>query len=310
MEEPLTPERIFLGTSGYFYPNDWKGIIYPKDLKNSDMLEYYARFFYTTEINSTFYNIPQIRTTEAWANYPLIYSAKIPQLITHEAKLELSQVVDPFTQYLQMMSPLFQQKKVLALLLQLPPSFGNQEELHWDRLERFAQYWQEIVKTKFITHNLEPPYMVVEFRHMNWMKEKTFDLLQEYGLVYCAVVEPKLPPRLDITNEELFYIRFHGFGKKPWFNYNFSREELLKWADNLKSLVPDTQTPSSPRKIAIYFNNHFSGYSVKNALFLARNMNLPVKNQAESLQKPLYALHDPSSSSENKSKQSSLDDFF
>ena len=308
MEEQLSPEHILLGTSGYYYPDDWKGIVYPKNLKNADMLEYYSKFFYTTEINSTFYNIPNIRSTEAWAKRPLIYSAKIPKLVTHDAKLELSEIIDPFVQYMNQMEPLFQAEKVLALLLQLPPSFGKEEEIHYDRLERFAQYWQELARKKFTLKNRKTPYMVVEFRHKNWMKDKTFDLLREYGLVYCAVVEPKLPPRLDITNEELFYLRFHGYGKNPWFNYNFTNDQLNEWVYKLSPII-DSAKKNPKKRVALYFNNHFSGYAVKNALYLARKMNLPHKNGEDCLQKPLYALNDPSCASEGK-KQKSLDEFF
>ena len=52
MEDKTFPEHIFLGTSGYYYPDDWKGIVYPKNLKDNEMLDYYTKFFFTTEINS------------------------------------------------------------------------------------------------------------------------------------------------------------------------------------------------------------------------------------------------------------------
>jgi uncharacterized protein YecE (DUF72 family) len=242
-----------------------------------------------------------------------MYSAKVPKLVTHDAKLDLSEAVDPFLQYMSQMEPLFQAEKVLALLLQLPPSFGNEEEVHRERLEQFAQYWQEVVNRKFTSKNRKAPYMVVEFRHKTWMKDETFDLLRDYGLVYCAVVEPKLPPRLDITNDELFYMRFHGYGQKPWFNYNFTEDQLNEWAEKLTPIIDSAQKKENqrkkPRKVALYFNNHFSGYAVKNALFLAKKMNLPHKNGKDCLQKPLYALNDPSCDSEGK-RQRSLDDFF
>jgi uncharacterized protein YecE (DUF72 family) len=308
MEDKLFPKQVFLGTSGYYYPDDWKGIVYPKDLKNSDMLEYYSKFFYTTEINSTFYNLPSINSTKTWAKKPLVYSAKIPKLVTHDAKLEFSEIVDPFSEYLNLMQPLFNENKVLALLLQLPPSFGKNENLHFERLEKFAQYWQDVSKARFISKQRIPPHLVVEFRNKNWMKDKTFDLLREYGLVYCAVVEPKLPPRLDITNDELFYIRFHGYGDKPWFNYNFTNDQLNEWASKLVPIMESIQKRKG-RKAALYFNNHFSGYAVKNALYLAQKMNLPHKNPSECLQKPLYALSDPSCKSEG-GRQKSIDDFF
>ncbi|MBN2154893.1 MAG: DUF72 domain-containing protein [Candidatus Lokiarchaeota archaeon] len=316
MADQMSPEVVFLGTSGYYYPNDWKGVVYPKNLKDSDMLEYYTRFFYSTEINSTFYNIPNLQSTEAWARRPLIYSAKIPKLITHDAKLDLSKAVDPFILFMHQIRPLYEQEKLLSLLLQLPPSFGKEEELHYDRMEKFAQYWQDYVQQHFISKHIKPPYIVVEFRHKNWLKEESFALLRAYGLVYCAVVEPLLPPRLDITNEDLFYIRFHGYGQKPWFNYNFSEEQLNEWAEKLNPIVQSAQaTINQPkkRKVAIYFNNHFSGYAVKNALYLAQQMHLPHKHDLSCLQKPLYTLHDTSCSFQDESKaklQKSLDDYF
>ena len=145
------------------------------------------------------------------------------------------------------------------------------------------------------------------------MKDETFELLREYGLVYCAVVEPLLPPRLDITNDELFYIRFHGYGDKPWFNYNFPNERLDEWADKLSPIVQNahkSSTKPKKRRAALYFNNHFSGYAIKNALYLAKKMNLPHKNGMDSLQKPLYALNDPTCTDGSGKKQKSLDDFF
>jgi len=316
MVDQISSEVVFLGTSGYHYPDDWKGIVYPKNLKDSEMLEYYTKFFYTTEINSTFYTIPNIRSTEAWSRRPLIYSAKIPKMVTHEAKLDMSKAIDPFLQFMRQMYPLYESEKILSLLLQLPPSFGKEIEKDRDRLELFAQYWHAYVQEQFISKNLKVPYMVVEFRHKNCMNKEYFDLLHEYQLVYCAVVEPVLPPRLDITNEELFYIRFHGYGQRPWFNYEFTEKELNEWAEKLTPIVQSAQSSANQpkkRKVAIYFNNHFSGYAVKNALFLAQRMNLPHKNGLNSLQKPLYALNDPSAVSEDGfkgKKQKSLDDFF
>ncbi len=43
---------IHIGTAGYSYP-DWIGPVYPEGIKKGEMLEYYAREFAFTEINST-----------------------------------------------------------------------------------------------------------------------------------------------------------------------------------------------------------------------------------------------------------------
>ena len=100
--------------------------------------------------------------------------------------------------------------------------------------------------------------------------EKTFALLREYHATYCIVVEPLLPPRMDITTEELAYIRFHGFGSKPWWNYLFSSEELDLWAKKIQQSIQDHP---KIRHVA-YFNNHFSGNAIKNARDLLPRVNL------------------------------------
>jgi len=102
------------------------------------------------------------------------------------------------------------------------------------------------------------------------MTEKTFALLREYHATYCIVVEPLLPPRMDITTNELAYIRFHGFGYKPWWNYHFSSDELDLWAGKIQQSLE--QHPKI-RHVA-YFNNHFSGNAVKNAQDLLPRLNL------------------------------------
>ncbi|MHA2018581.1 MAG: DUF72 domain-containing protein, partial [Promethearchaeota archaeon] len=113
------------------------------------------------------------------------------------------------------------------------------------------------------------------FRHKSWMKDNTFDLLREKNVAYCAVIEPEIPPRMDITRNDLFYLRFHGFGKKPWWNYSFSDEELSNWGE----IINNTLSENSNLIKVTYFNNHFSGYAVKNAMDLMPKMGVkPVQD--------------------------------
>jgi uncharacterized protein YecE (DUF72 family) len=155
------------------------------------------------------------------------------------------------------------------------------------------------------SQDFNPPNLAVEFRNNNWFKEDsiedTFNLLEEYKLTYCAVVEPLVPPILRIPSESLFYIRFHGFGSKPWFNYNFSESELQDWAEKLKPILNRINHKNPPEsKAVLYFNNHFSGYAVKNALYMAKILDIPVKNNTKNLTKPINIL---------TKSQHSIDDF-
>lgn len=56
---------IKLGTSGFSYP-DWKGTVYPKKLKQAEMLEYYEQElgFNCCELNFSYYRLPDPYTLD------------------------------------------------------------------------------------------------------------------------------------------------------------------------------------------------------------------------------------------------------
>jgi uncharacterized protein YecE (DUF72 family) len=47
-------------------------------------------------------------------------------------------------------------------------------------------------------------------------------------VAYIIVDEPLLPPDANLTSD-LAYIRWHGRGIRPWFNYKCSEEQLDEW---------------------------------------------------------------------------------
>jgi uncharacterized protein YecE (DUF72 family) len=55
---------VRLGTSSWKF-DDWKGVFFPR---SGDELAYYARFFNTVEIDSTWYATPSRRVVKAGEN--------------------------------------------------------------------------------------------------------------------------------------------------------------------------------------------------------------------------------------------------
>lgn len=100
---------------------------------------------------------------------------------------------------------------------------------------------------------------------------ETFELLRDHQAIYTTVIEPLLPPVIQVTDPRAVYIRFHGFGQNIWFNYDFQPPEVQDWANKV------TATLSQTKQVNTYWNNHFSGYAVKNALELLKYMNLAPK---------------------------------
>jgi len=259
-------KKILIGTSGWGY-DEWLGPFYPKSLKKEDYLSYYSEIFYTNEINTTFYNIPSKWVVKSWADKTpsdFLFTAKVYQSITHEHKLDIDGCFRDLQIFLDAMDPLIASNKLLGFLIQLPPSFNKGD--HFGNLKEFIRHWPGNPKE-------EGYHLIIEFRHLSWMVDDVFEYLKKKGLTYCAVIEPLLPPRMDVTDPQLAYIRFHGYGKKPWFNYDFKEEEIRKWAISINEVV------NKADQVGIYFNNHFSGYAAKNSLMMMRELDIHPRNE-------------------------------
>jgi len=264
----MTERKILIGTSGWGY-DEWVGPFYPKGLRKEDYLLFYSEVFYTNEINTTFYNVPSRQIVDNWvSNTPkdFRFSAKLPQSITHEHKLDVDICLEDLNYFLKAMAPLIDSKKLLAFLIQLPPYF--KKDKHFSNLREFVDKWPG-------NPSKEDYYLVIEFRDKSWMDKKVFNYLEDNSLTYCAVIEPILPPRMDITNPTFSYIRFHGYGKKIWFDYFFSEKEIKEWVNPIREVIQNSG------KVGIYFNNHFSGYAAKNSLMLMKELDLKPKNSPE-----------------------------
>ncbi|MGQ4832934.1 MAG: DUF72 domain-containing protein [Candidatus Asgardarchaeia archaeon] len=252
--------QILIGTSGWSY-KDWVGIFYSSE---DNMLEQYWRIFNTTEINSTFYEYPSsgfIKFIAYRSPRGMIYSVKVHQDITHKKMLKTHLAVDrDLKKFLNLVSPLKETNKLGVLLLQLPPKSPKQ-------IPTFEEFL-----------NLLPNEYkwAVEFRHDDWLSDKYFNLLEKYNVGYVIVDEPLLPTILKVTSS-FAYIRWHGHGKRPWYYYLYSVDELKNWIPRVKQLEKECDI------LYGYFNNHFNGYAVINALQMLKLLGIANKKQLEKL---------------------------
>lgn len=240
-----TLSELFFGTSGWSY-KEWVGPFYPKAGK---MFSYYAKFFNTAEINSTFYRYPtkgMIYGLNKNAPSGFIFSVKLPRLITHEKRLDSSQnVKSDLTRFLELLEPLSARNRLGCILIQLPPSFRYDRDL--DNFEAFLE---------MIPKGYD---FAAEFRHKSWMRNETWKLLEKHNIAYCIVDEPLLPQDIHLT-ANFVYFRWHGRGSQPWYDYHYSEEELKVWVPKIE------KTLNQVDKAYGYFNNHFHGYAVENCI--------------------------------------------
>jgi len=236
--------KILLGCSGWSY-KDWVGPFYKAEKES--MLKAYSEVFKTAEINSTFYAYPSKGTVLGWLKYTkpeFVYTAKLPKLITHQKKLNPEVgIEEDVKRFCELMQPLQLDGKLGCILVQMPPGIKFDIRL----LEGFFK----ILPTEY--------RFAIEFRDLSWLQEETWRLLEKYRIAYTIVDEPLLPPEVKVTTD-IAYIRWHGKGKRPWYNYCYEKKELEPWIPKVK------ETAKKSEKVYGYFNNHFHGYAVKNCL--------------------------------------------
>ncbi len=257
---------LSVGTSGYSYPEWLDAGFYPPGTPARGMLAQYARAFPVTELNYTWYQMPKAATMERML--PRVpagfgFAAKLTRSMTHE--------IDPDGWRSQVglfrngIAPLVQAGRLLAVLIQLPPSFKR------DRQHRL--YLSQLLET------LAGLPLAVEFRHRSWAVDRVFVELENRGVTLVTVDVPNLPdlfPPLDVvTNPDLFYIRFHGRNARGWrsgnmqkqFDYDYSADELLQWSAGAIPRMAD----QAQAGIA-FFNNHVRAQAPRNASMLAEQL--------------------------------------
>jgi len=251
--------KILLGCSGWHY-NDWVGPFYREEDKSK--LAVYSRVFKTVEIDSTFYRYPTKGMVLGWLKYTkpdFVYSAKLPKLITHKKKLDPAKGIEEnLNNFLELMEPLQLDGKLACLLAQLPPGL----KFNINLMESFFSLFQPKFR------------LAVEFRDWSWLRDETWRLLEKYNVAYAIVDEPLLPPEVHVTSD-IAYIRWHGRGEHPWYNYHYKTEELQPWVPKVK------ETAQKAGKVYGYFNNHYHGYAVKNALEMAEMLGEITPEQRE-----------------------------
>lgn len=250
---------VHIGTSGWSYKDDWKGIFYHSA---TSLLEQYLTYYDTAEINSTFYSLPKpnfIKHLSEGINPKKFFTAKIPRAVTHDNRLDLSgEGGEVLSEFFNLMTPL--KSRIWALLIQLPP---------WD-VDKMGDL------EGFLTHLDDSFRYAIEFRHESWLNSRVWSLIEDHRIAHVIVDEPKLPVNTRITTD-FAYIRWHGHGKKIWYKYRYSLQELKEWVPLIERLKLETDT------ILGYFNNHFFGYAPFNALELLQLLELITPKQEEKL---------------------------
>jgi len=245
---------ILIGTSGYSY-EDWIGPFYPKGIPKGDMLRFYSQFFRFTEINFTYYQMPNPYVMNHLVNKTpegFQFSVKVHQSMTHSRNTGEAE----FQKFKESLKPLLESNKLVCLLMQFPYSFHYTKEN--------VGYLCEM------RERLNGFRVAVEFRNSKWISQATFDLLKDLDFSYVCVDEPDIKGLVEpiaVATNSIGYIRFHGRNQSKWYehqqsyeryDYLYSEEELMEWLPRIQAVQKRTD------KLLIVFNNHFKSQAVLN----------------------------------------------
>jgi len=265
---------------------------YPPKLPAKERLAWYAQFFDTVEVDSTYYRLPAESTVEGWAQRTppgFTMHVKAFGLMTrHPVRLEVlpedlreAMPVDArgrvdrpprelrgevFRRFLGALEPLRRAGKLGGILFQFPSYV-----VFKDRSLDYLAWARE---------QLGGDEMLVELRHRSWLDDEhraeTLAFLEQIGAAYVTVDAPRsdsarnLVPTVPAVTAGTAYVRFHGRNLATWntrggsaaerFDYLYSDEELEEWTGTLNELA------GQARRAYAFFNNNASAADPDNPL--------------------------------------------
>ncbi len=282
---PVHPSQVRIGTAGWSY-KDWDGIFYPSGMRRRKLhpLEYLARFFDTTEINTSFYGPLKPELAKLWCrkvaavNPGFLFTAKLYRAFTHSplAVMEPTSAAtirptdEDEARTREGLDALAAEGRLGALLIQFPVSFKN-TSLNREYLDRLLRQFIEYPRA-------------VEVRDSSWNNPETLAAFTQKNVAFCNIDQPVLGNSLAPTEHvtaPLAYVRLHGRNYDHWFvesgsdkygpdsdnrndryNYLYNERELAGWKDRIENVAGRAQTTY------VITNNHFESKAGVNALEL------------------------------------------
>lgn len=238
------------------------------------MLEYYENVlgFDAVELNFTYYAMPVPKTLASMVSRTspgFGFVVRSNKDMTHEIwqdedRRVLKDTGDVFKAFREGIGPLVDAGRLGCLLVQFPVFFYPVPQ-NFDYLRKMPKLMPGVP-------------LVVEFRNRAWLRQDAYRLLEETGMGYCVVDEPKLSRLMPFEprrTSDIAYFRFHGRNQN-WFscsreeryNYLYSSAELGEFIKPLRSVSDGAGSTF------VFFNNCHAGAAARNALMMKQMMEL------------------------------------
>ena len=248
--------KIRIGTCAWTF-EDWHGSFYPSDLPESQWLQFYANYFPSVEVDSTFYGAPAEATIRRWIEITpttFRFTCKLPREITHTCRLrDCTAKLNLFLQTVEPLAP-----KLHVILIQLPPSFAPKDG--------------KAALRKFLQQLPRDFRFAIEFRNAGWHRPQIIRLLEKHRVCWVwadttPINERNLAPFefLPCTTDFLYLRLLGDYATK----YNVDGEQVHRYEKLLwkREAALDSWSLkierhlSEVRSVWAFVSNHFEGFA-------------------------------------------------
>lgn len=209
--------KLYLGLSGYDY-KEWQGdgLFYPREIKRTQFLQYYASQFNSVEFNGSFQRMPNdAMVAKCIASTPADFctSPKMVQQVSHFKRLN-DEAIEVAKEFVKVVTPLAEMQKLGAIFLQLPPNMKSDAE----RLSTFLDSVNPDSKLRW----------AIEFRHESWKTPEIENLLSDRNVAWIIAETEEEPAEL-IDTADFIYVRLRKL--------DYTQKELTDWIAKLDSYL-------------------------------------------------------------------------
>ena len=244
------PGRVRVGIGGWSYA-PWRGVFYPKGLKQADELAYAASHLTSIEINATHYRLQSAKSFKSWAAAApdgFVFSVKGPRLVTNQQALaETGNFIKRF--FASGLAELGD--KLGPVLWQFAP-FKRFER---DDFARFLDLLPRELDGRVLHHAIEP-------RHASFRTPEFIALLRDTG-TNVVFTDAKTWPSIADLAGEIVYARLQQGDDR--LDAAYAPKELDAWAGRAQlwakgglpkdlPLIDAAHKPEAkPRDVFVYF---------------------------------------------------------
>ncbi len=266
--------EIRIGISGWRYA-PWRGVFYPKGLKQKDELSYAASIFRTLEINGTFYGTQRPQNFEAWREAvpeDFVFAVKGPRFITHIRRLR--EVETPLANFFAS-GVLRLGRKLGPFLWQFPPNMAFDAArfepflslLPHDSGAAHALGRRHDSRLKQPDEETPPPLRLrhaVEIRHESFRDPDFIRLLARHDVALVCADTVDWPRLMNLTSD-FVYCRLHG--SEELYASGYDEAALKSWSRRVRAWAEGGEAPESEfvpgaprgrkraRDVYVYFDN-------------------------------------------------------